>query len=665
MKKESLAGMSLAAMFGIGQAAFGQAVPGVPAAAAPGVAAAPAAAGAAAPRNIFSMFCMTPEQKAACKEKICRSAAGQLLNNMITPASAFTGGVIKPLCPPVLPSDLLKPADSAEGAAAKIKADEAAAKARRAATRYLGTVDCRYWPEATEALINALRADRNECVRLEAALSLGRGCCCNKATIKALTISINCTDEDGNPPEASPRVREAAAAALYNCLECYTERLKASDELPIKELPVPRVEETPISPKIEKPVDPIIEGKKDGKEEKKDGKPVARRKQADEELTPALYYKRVNKMDWEKVIEPAKKALSRQVTLSQANPARPAGRSLSEIVARSMAQPAPATAPPPAAVPLPVAVTPAQPAAVGIAPSLFPSMFRKAPSAPAPVSVPVTVPATAPRTQPQVRITPVTPDGPLTAGATGTVTIAVKGEEPPREPVKVSNGVVEVTPPAAAPVQTPPLGQTERMLPPLPGETPMPAAVTPAVVPATVTPEATPAVVPAVVTPATVAPAAQTSFVPPADPVPAPREEPKVSFVTPTMPSVTATPVVQTTYAPAVHIVPHRPVVAATEQAYSTEALIAAFHETGDLQRKEWVIQQLGRLPNGAADHRVVSLLIQTAEGDGSALVRLASLESIARLNVSHGKLPALLTRLEGDGDVRVRMAARDLSARR
>ena len=37
-----------------------------------------------------------------------------------------------------------------------IQADEAGAKAHRANVRYLGTVDCRYWPEATEGLINAL-----------------------------------------------------------------------------------------------------------------------------------------------------------------------------------------------------------------------------------------------------------------------------------------------------------------------------------------------------------------------------------------------------------------------------------------------------------------------------------------------------------------------------
>src|SRR5207237_2362732 len=125
-------------------------------------------------------------------------------------------------CPPAArdPADLAKPSDSPAGAAAKIKADEAAAKARREAVRYLGTVDCHYWPEAQDALINALRADRNECVRLEAAWVLGRGCCCTKKTIVALSITVAGSDRDGNPYEDSDRVKAAAAAALAHCLGC-------------------------------------------------------------------------------------------------------------------------------------------------------------------------------------------------------------------------------------------------------------------------------------------------------------------------------------------------------------------------------------------------------------------------------------------------------------
>jgi hypothetical protein len=164
----------------------------VPAAAAP-IGAAPVAAPAAAPApaSIWTFLCPPPDKMAACKAKLCSSALGQMLNNSLRPASAMTGGLVPLCCPAINPADLAKPADSPEGAAARLAADEADAKARRAAVRALGRFDCHYWPEAQMALINALRADRNECVRLEAAWALANGCCCNKATIKALVISVS------------------------------------------------------------------------------------------------------------------------------------------------------------------------------------------------------------------------------------------------------------------------------------------------------------------------------------------------------------------------------------------------------------------------------------------------------------------------------------------
>src|SRR5262249_55617453 len=132
-------------MAGVAPQVRAQAVaPAAPAA----VAGAPAAAPAAAPANLFSFICPTPEQKQACKEKICNCALGQMLNNGLKPMSTMTGGIIPTICPEVKAADLAKPADSAEGAAARAKADEAAAKARREAVRFLGTVDCNYWPEA-------------------------------------------------------------------------------------------------------------------------------------------------------------------------------------------------------------------------------------------------------------------------------------------------------------------------------------------------------------------------------------------------------------------------------------------------------------------------------------------------------------------------------------
>jgi hypothetical protein len=42
--------------------------------------------------------------------------------------------------------------------------------------------------------------------------------------------------------------------------------------------------------------------------------------------------------------------------------------------------------------------------------------------------------------------------------------------------------------------------------------------------------------------------------------------------------------------------------------------------------------------------------------------VRIASLESIQSLKVSHGKLPDVLTKLKGDEDVRVRITALEVA---
>ena len=71
-------------------------------------------------------------------------------------------------------------------AAAKIKQEEMAAHARCDAVKYLATVDCHWYPEAEAALICALRTDRSECVRYEAAVALNNGCCCTKKTVEAL-----------------------------------------------------------------------------------------------------------------------------------------------------------------------------------------------------------------------------------------------------------------------------------------------------------------------------------------------------------------------------------------------------------------------------------------------------------------------------------------------
>lgn len=181
--------------------------------------AAVAAPAAPAGPNLFTMLLPPPEMRERCRQKLCKCEIIKMLRAGLAPASVATGGLIPVgnCCPAVTKEALAKPADSSEGAAARIKKDVEEAAARREAVRYLGTVDCRYWPEAEEALINALRADRIECVRYEAAIQLQRGCCCTKKIAKALTICIEGTDKDGFPAERSCRVQDAAAVALSMC----------------------------------------------------------------------------------------------------------------------------------------------------------------------------------------------------------------------------------------------------------------------------------------------------------------------------------------------------------------------------------------------------------------------------------------------------------------
>lgn len=222
-------------------------VPAIPAApAAPTAAQAATAAQGAQPQNIWSKICLTPDQKKACKDHLCSCGLVQMVEAMLKPVSLMTGGLIKGFCPTpdqANPDDLAKPADSASGAAARIKADEADAKARRADVRYLGTVDCSRYPEAEGALINALRTDRNECVRLEAAIVLGSGCCCTKKTVEALRLTASGSDKDGNPKESSPRVRCAAADSLGTC------ELKVdSTPEPPEKLPLPAEKATFLLP---------------------------------------------------------------------------------------------------------------------------------------------------------------------------------------------------------------------------------------------------------------------------------------------------------------------------------------------------------------------------------------------------------------------------------
>ncbi len=193
--------------------------PGVPGTSAAGAAAVPGASSAAAPTGgiagCFSGLCQIGSQLKSCW---CKSALGQMFGTIIAPVSGLTGGIIPQCCANPTASDLAQP--GAQGAASAIQKNAAEAKARREAVKYLGTVDCHWFPEAETGLIGALRADPIECVRWEAAHQLRNGCCCTKKVIEALRICVQGTSEDGNPSENSPRVRAEALIALQECLSC-------------------------------------------------------------------------------------------------------------------------------------------------------------------------------------------------------------------------------------------------------------------------------------------------------------------------------------------------------------------------------------------------------------------------------------------------------------
>jgi hypothetical protein len=199
------------------------------------------------------------------------------------------------------------------GEAAKIKAEEAQAKARKAAVRYLGTVDCGRFPDAEGALVKALRTDTNECVRYEAALALGNGCCCTNTTMEALAITAACSNRDGNPREYSDRVRAAAVAALQNCLSCFVDPNPPKQE---KEIEGPATEgATTTTTKNEKRDDKANADAKDEKVAKKAERPVG-----------AAYYAKIKEVPRHLIVEEARRVVdnfnevaSAQVILTRQN----------------------------------------------------------------------------------------------------------------------------------------------------------------------------------------------------------------------------------------------------------------------------------------------------------------------------------------------------------
>lgn len=220
-------------ILGIALSLSSTACAGLPAAGGAAGAATAAAGSATGFTGLMGQVCQNLD---ALKAKICASPCGKLMSQGMAPLKCLTGGEFGNCCP-TTPTAAQQAQPGAAGAAAQIQADTAAAKERVAAVEYLGTVDCHYWPEAEKNLIEALRADRNECVRFAAARVMGSGCCCTNKTIAALTLSASGEDTDGNPSENSPRVRAAAAEALMRCAMVPTE--------PIKPMPPERPEPVP------------------------------------------------------------------------------------------------------------------------------------------------------------------------------------------------------------------------------------------------------------------------------------------------------------------------------------------------------------------------------------------------------------------------------------
>jgi hypothetical protein len=295
-----------------------------------------AAAPAAAPASggtIWNFFGINKAGLTQCKVRFCKSNLGLLVGNSMKPMSAMTGGLLPQCCPRVLIDDALKKAalegpEAAKGdavaAAAKIAKDEAEAKERRAAVRYLGTVDCHYWGDVAEpALIAALRTDRNECVRWEAAMALGNGCCCTKKTIAALTISVYGVEKegltvagtfsDGAPVETSERVKGAALAALQHCLSCYTENVVPGPEKP------ERPPERPPEPGPEKPDKPVAQGPQ------VPITPVAQGQSA-VSFQPAVYQKPVQARTMAQVVQDARQVTTTPTTLNVPLPREQRGK---------------------------------------------------------------------------------------------------------------------------------------------------------------------------------------------------------------------------------------------------------------------------------------------------------------------------------------------------
>lgn len=600
MKTWSKCCPGLAALLGLTPHLWAQ-VPAPPAVAPP--AAAPTMVFQAAPAPPKGLLEQCADLKAKCKEAFCMSPFGALLNNALLPVGAISGGLVTECCPtgPSL-ADLAKPPDSAEGAAAQIKKSEAEAKARRAAVRYLGTVDCHWFPEAEAALVKALRGDTNECVRLEAAISLGQGCCCTKKTIAALMLTVSGSNKDGKPAENSERVKAAAMYALQHCLACYSE-----------EVPVEKITEPPRTP-----VEPPTNGKP---------LPPTEKPTAMLELSP--YYKTVENTPLKQLIEEARRVLAEANKNERiAVVHRGEDHSLYSMIAKAMNTPVDsgtilkAMNPPADSGP---ALTETKP------PVLAASLFR--PEKPSTAAPPPAVFMSSPEPSPMSVSDPKS----LSASTSSTGQSWMVQGRSGNPSVDSSRMVVQADPPRPTSLvgwlksrQSAGSGSVEG--PPVQAVIPEPKPV-PAVQPV-VQPVAQPVVQP-VVQPVAKAPAA------PAQPV-------AKAPAAPAQPAVVVRRVEENRDS-------EFPLPGATK--VTLNQLLAVLRKAPAVEQREWAANNLATV-NWHENPGVSDALLKTARDDAAANVRLASVRSLMKMGVCTPSAMAVFQALKYDADSRVRLEA-------
>ena len=165
--------------------------------------------------RLFPILSYLKQRHIERKARLRASPLGELAKGIRPQLSQLTGGLVPAVAKPNI-VELQQPGPA--GSAAKIKLDQLQAPQRIAAIQELAKVDCNWYHEAQFDLIAALRTDRVECVRYEAALALSNCNCCSQAVVQALKACVAGSDIDGNPKENSARVRDQAAIALENCL---------------------------------------------------------------------------------------------------------------------------------------------------------------------------------------------------------------------------------------------------------------------------------------------------------------------------------------------------------------------------------------------------------------------------------------------------------------